>query len=54
MCCNAIPKRWFFIDDRAHNCEAAQALGIRAIRYQDEAQCVQALEQLGLNTGVRI
>ena len=48
------PEEVVFIDDRAHNCEAAQALGIRAIRYQDEAQCVQALEQLGLNTGVRI
>ncbi len=29
------------------NCEAAEALGIHAIRYQDEAQCVQALERLG-------
>jgi hypothetical protein len=28
-------------------------LGIHAICYQDEAQCVQALERLGLNTGVR-
>jgi putative hydrolase of the HAD superfamily len=42
-----------FIDDRPQNCEAAQALGIHAIRYQDEGQCVQALERLGLNTGVR-
>jgi putative hydrolase of the HAD superfamily len=48
------PGECVFIDDRAHNCEAAQALGIHAIRYQDEAQCVQALERLGLNTGVRI
>jgi putative hydrolase of the HAD superfamily len=48
------PEEVVFIDDRAHNCEAAQALGIHAIRYQDEAQCVQALERLGLNTGVRI
>jgi putative hydrolase of the HAD superfamily len=48
------PEEVVFIDDRAHNCEAAQALGIHAIRYQDEAQCVQALERLGLNTGVKI
>jgi putative hydrolase of the HAD superfamily len=41
-----------FIDDRPGNCEAAEKLGIHAIRYQDEAQCVQALEQLGL-AGVR-
>ena len=47
------PEEVLFIDDRAHNCEAAQALGIHAIRYQDEAQCVQALERLGLETGVR-
>jgi putative hydrolase of the HAD superfamily len=43
-----------FIDDRPGNCEAAEALGIHAICYHDEAQCVQALERLGLNTGVRI
>jgi putative hydrolase of the HAD superfamily len=42
-----------FIDDREGNCEAAEALGIHAIRYQDEAQCVQALERLGLTVGVR-
>jgi hypothetical protein len=28
-------------------------LGIHAICYQDEAQCVQALERLGLDAGVR-
>ena len=48
------PEEVVFIDDRLHNCEAAQALGIHAIRYQDEAQCVHALERLGLNTGVKI
>ena len=42
-----------FIDDRPGNCEAAEALGIHAICYHDEAQCVQALERLGLNAGVR-
>ncbi len=41
------------IDDRQQNCEAAATLGIHAIRYQDEAQCVQALENLGIDTGVR-
>jgi putative hydrolase of the HAD superfamily len=43
-----------FVDDRPQNCEAAAALGIHAIRYQDEAQCVRALEQLGFTAGVRI
>ncbi len=47
------PEEVAFIDDRQGNCEAAEALGIHAIHYQDEAQCVQALEQLGLDTGVR-
>jgi putative hydrolase of the HAD superfamily len=47
------PEEVAFIDDRPGNCEAAQALGIHAIRYQDEAQCVQALERLGLDAGVR-
>ena len=42
-----------FIDDRQHNCDAAAALGIHAIRYQDQAQCVRALEQLGIEAGVR-
>lgn len=42
-----------FIDDRQGNCEAAEALGIHAIQYQDETQCVQALERLGLDAGVR-
>jgi putative hydrolase of the HAD superfamily len=42
-----------FIDDRQGNCDAAEALGIHAICYQDEAQCVQALERLGLDAGVR-
>src|SRR6202521_2926936 len=42
-----------FIDDRQGNCDAAHALGIHAICYQDEAQCVQALEQLGMHAGVR-
>jgi putative hydrolase of the HAD superfamily len=47
------PQEVAFIDDREQNCAAAEALGIYAIRYQDEAQCVQALEHFGLNTGVR-
>jgi FMN phosphatase YigB (HAD superfamily) len=42
-----------FIDDRQGNCDAAAALGIHAIHYLDEAQCVQALERLGLHVGVR-
>jgi putative hydrolase of the HAD superfamily len=48
------PEEVAFIDDRQGNCDAATALGIHAIRYQNEAQCVQALEQLGLRTAVKI
>jgi putative hydrolase of the HAD superfamily len=47
------PEEVAFIDDRQGNCDAAEALGIHAICYQDEAQCVQALERLGLDAGVR-
>jgi putative hydrolase of the HAD superfamily len=47
------PEEVAFIDDRQGNCDASEALGIHAIRYQDEAQCVQALERLGLDAGVR-
>jgi putative hydrolase of the HAD superfamily len=47
------PEEVAFIDDRAGNCAAAQALGIHAIQYQDEVQCAQALERLGLGSGVR-
>jgi putative hydrolase of the HAD superfamily len=47
------PEEVVFIDDRQGNCDAAGALGIHAIRYIDEAQCVQALERLGLHAGVR-
>src|SRR5271170_474350 len=47
------PEEVVFIDDREQNCAAAAALGIHAIRYDDEAQCVQALERLGLDAGVR-
>lgn len=42
-----------FIDDRQENCDAAATLGIHAIRYQNEAQCLHALEQLGIDSGVR-
>jgi len=47
------PEEVVFIDDRQGNCDAAETLGIHAIRYIDEAQCVQALERLGLHAGVR-
>jgi putative hydrolase of the HAD superfamily len=47
------PEEVAFIDDRAGNCAAAEALGIHAIQYQDESQCAQALERLGLGSGVR-
>jgi putative hydrolase of the HAD superfamily len=47
------PEEVAFIDDRQGNCDAAANLGIHAIRYVDEAQCVQALERLGMHAGVR-
>jgi putative hydrolase of the HAD superfamily len=42
-----------FVDDREENCAAAEAVGIRGIRYQGEAQLRQALEDLGIQTGVQ-
>ena len=47
------PEEVAFIDDRPGNCAAAEALGIQAIHYQDESQCAQVLERLGLGSGVR-
>jgi putative hydrolase of the HAD superfamily len=47
------PEEVAFIDDRAGNCAAAEALGIHAIQYQDESQCAQALERLGLGSVVK-
>ena len=47
------PEEVAFIDDRPGNCEAAQSVGIHTIQYHDEAQCVHALEQLGVDAGVR-
>ena len=47
------PEEVAFIDDRPGNCDAAQSVGIHTIQYQDEAQCVHALEQLGVDAGVR-
>jgi putative hydrolase of the HAD superfamily len=47
------PEEVAFIDDRPGNCAAAEALGIHAIQYQDESQCAQTLERLGLGSGVR-
>jgi putative hydrolase of the HAD superfamily len=47
------PEEVAFIDDRAGNCAAAEALGIHSIQYQDESQCAQALERLGLGSVVR-
>jgi len=47
------PEEVAFIDDRPGNCAAAETLGIHAIQYQDESQCAQALERLGLGSGVR-
>jgi putative hydrolase of the HAD superfamily len=47
------PEEVAFIDDRPGNCAAAEALGIHAIQYQDESQCAQALEHLGLGSSVR-
>jgi putative hydrolase of the HAD superfamily len=47
------PEEVAFIDDRQGNCDAAETLGIHAIRYIDETQCVHALERLGLHAGAR-
>jgi putative hydrolase of the HAD superfamily len=42
-----------FIDDRQENCDAAATLGIHAILYHDEAQCLEALEHVGIETAVK-
>jgi putative hydrolase of the HAD superfamily len=41
-----------FVDDREENCAAAEAAGIRGIRYQNEAQLRGVLEDLGIRTGL--
>jgi FMN phosphatase YigB (HAD superfamily) len=37
-----------FVDDRQGNCDAAAALGIDAIRFEDAKQLRQALRERGL------
>lgn len=44
------PDSVIFIDDRATNAEAAAALGIHAIHYQNPAQLEEALARLGITT----
>lgn len=44
----APPERCCFIDDRALNIEAAQALGMHTIRMRDAEQLETALHELGL------
>ncbi|HEY6134404.1 MAG TPA: HAD family phosphatase [Rubrivivax sp.] len=41
------PARTVFIDDHAGNVAAAQALGWQGIRFEDAAQCTQALQAGG-------
>ncbi|HZF80398.1 MAG TPA: HAD family phosphatase [Rubrivivax sp.] len=42
------PADTVFIDDVAHNLDAAQALGWQGIRFESAAQCGEALRKLGL------
>lgn len=42
------PEDTVFIDDVAHNVDAARALGWRGIRFESPAQCAEALKALGL------
>ena len=42
-----VPGRTLFIDDVAHNVEAARAAGWRALRFIDPAQCEAALRAEG-------
>lgn len=42
------PERSVFLDDRKENCEAAEALGIRAIRFRNLKQAAAELEKLGV------
>ena len=42
------PASILFIDDVAHNVEAARAAGWQALQFVDAAQCAQALRERGL------
>ena len=42
------PAHTLFIDDLAHNTEAARAAGWQALQFEDPAQCEAALRQRGL------
>jgi 2-haloacid dehalogenase/putative hydrolase of the HAD superfamily len=42
------PARTLFVDDSAHNIEAAQALGFRVLHFTDPAALRPALEAHGL------
>jgi HAD superfamily hydrolase (TIGR01509 family) len=44
----AEPSELVFVDDRQGNCDAAAALGIDAIRFEDAKQLRQALRERGL------
>lgn len=41
------PEACLFIDDRQQNCDAAQAVGMRAVRFVDSASLSQALVAMG-------
>ncbi len=43
-----VPAQTLFIDDVAHNVEAARAAGWQALQFVDAAQCAQALRRAGL------
>jgi putative hydrolase of the HAD superfamily len=42
------PGETAFVDDRQENCDAAQSVGIHAIRYQNPAQFAKDLDRLGV------
>jgi putative hydrolase of the HAD superfamily len=45
------PESLFFTDDREENVAAAEALGIRAHRFESEARLIQALQDAGIEVG---
>jgi putative hydrolase of the HAD superfamily len=38
------PEECLFVDDFEHNCEAARALGMTAVRFEDAEQAIPELE----------
>lgn len=43
-----VPEECVFLDDRQDNCEAAERMGIHAIRFTDRENAIEELKKLGV------